>query len=37
MMGYALYLPGYPIGQLVQYQLEEHLAKCKTKQDFARE
>jgi hypothetical protein len=30
-------LPGYPIGQLVQYQLEEHLAKCKTKQDFSRE
>lgn len=26
MVGYALYLPGYPIGQLVQYQLEEHLS-----------
>ena len=37
MVGYALYLPGYPIGQLVQYQLEEHFAKCNTKQDFARE
>ena len=37
MVGYALYLPGYPIGQLVQFQLEEHLAKCKTPVEFAKE
>ncbi len=37
MVGYALYLPGYPIGQLVQYQLEEHLAACPSAQAFASE
>lgn len=37
MIGYALYLPGYPIGQLVQFQLEEHLAKCETSAEFAQE
>lgn len=37
MVGYALYLPGYPIGQLVQFQLEEHLAKCETPAEFAQE
>ena len=36
MVGYALYLPGYPIGQIVQYQLEEHLAKCPTPEAFAK-
>ena len=37
MVGYALYLPGYPIGQLVQYQLEEHLSACSSPEAFARE
>jgi hypothetical protein len=37
MVGYALYLPGYPIGQLVQFQLEEHLSKCQTPTEFAKE
>ena len=37
MVGYALYLPGYPIGQLVQFQLEEHLAKCQNPTEFAKE
>ena len=37
MVGYALYLPGYPIGQLVQFQLEEHLAQCETPAEFAQE
>jgi hypothetical protein len=37
MVGYALYLPGYPIGQLVQYQLEEHLSQCDTPAEFAQE
>jgi hypothetical protein len=37
MVGYALYLPAYPIGNLVQYQLEEHLAKCAIPQEWAKE
>ena len=37
MVGYALYLPAYPIGNLVQYQVEEHLAKCATPQEWAKE
>ena len=37
MVGYALYLPGYPIGQIVQYQLEEHLATCETPEEWAKE
>lgn len=37
MIGYALYLPAYPIGNLVQYQLEEHLAQCKTAEARAQE
>ena len=37
MVGYALYLPAYPIGNIVQFQLEEHLAKCKTPTEFAKE
>ena len=27
MVGYALYLPAYPIGNIVQFQLEEHLSQ----------
>lgn len=37
MVGYALYLPGYPIGQMVQFHLEEHLANCKTPAEEAKE
>lgn len=37
MIGYALYLPAYPIGNLVQYQLEEHLAQCETAQEWTQE
>ena len=37
MVGYALYLPAYPIGNLVQYQLEEHLATCATQAEWAKE
>ena len=37
MVGYALYLPAYPIGNIVQFQLEEHLAKCQTPAEFAKE
>ena len=37
MVGYALYLPAYPIGNIVQYQLSEHLALCNTKAEWAKE
>ena len=37
MVGYALYLPAYPIGNLVQYQLDEHLANCATPEKWAKE
>jgi hypothetical protein len=37
MVGYALYLPAYPIGNIVQFQSEEHLAKCQTPSEFAQE
>lgn len=37
MVCYPLYLPGYPIGHLVHFQLEEHLSKCSTQEEFAQE
>ena len=37
MVGYALYLPAYPIGNLVQYQLEEHMAECRSADEWAKE
>lgn len=37
MVGYALYLPAYPIGNLVQYQLDEHLANYATPEEWATE
>jgi hypothetical protein len=37
MVGYALYLPAYPIGNLVQYQLEEHLSECRSADEWAKE
>ena len=37
MVGYALYLPAYPIGNLVQYQLEEHLAQYRSADEWAKE
>ena len=37
MVGYALYLPAYPIGNIVQYQLSEHLAHCATQAEWAKE
>ncbi len=37
MVGYALYLPAYPIGNLVQYQLDEHLANCAPPEEWAKE
>jgi len=37
MVNAPMYLPNYPLGHIVQYQLEEHLAKCPTQKDFAQE
>ena len=37
MVNAPMYLPNYPLGHIVQYQLEEHLANCKTQQEFAQE
>ena len=37
MVGYALYLPAYPIGNLVQFQLEEYLATSATPEEWAKE
>ena len=37
MVNAPMYLPNYPLGHIVQYQLEEHLAQCKTLKDFAYE
>jgi hypothetical protein len=32
-----MYLPNYPLGHIIEFQLEEHLAKCNTQSDFASE
>ena len=37
MLNYPMYLPNYPIGHIVHYQLEEHLAKCPDDAAFATE
>ena len=37
MVNAPMYLPNYPLGHIVQYQLEEHLANYKTQADFADE
>ena len=37
MVNTPMYLPNYPLGHIVQYQLEEHLAKSKNQLEFAKE
>ena len=37
MVNAPMYLPNYPLGHIVQYQLEEHLAKCRMQTEFAAE
>lgn len=37
MICYPLYLPGYPIGRLVQIALEEHLGKISDPKEWAQE
>ncbi len=37
MVNAPMYLPNYPLGHIVQYQIEEHLAQCPTQEEFAQE
>ncbi len=37
MINHPLYLANYPFGNIIEFQLENHLAKCRTKQEFASE
>ena len=37
MLDYPMYLPNYPVGHIVHYQLEEHLAQCGSDAAFAAE
>ncbi len=37
MVNAPMYLPNYPLGHLVQFQLEEHLSRFTTPKDFAKE
>ena len=37
MVNAPMYLPNYPLGHIVQYQLEEHLAQYKKQAEFADE
>lgn len=37
MIEVPMYLPSYPIGHLIHYQLEEHLAQYKSNAEFAAE
>ncbi len=37
MINSPLYLANYPFGNIIEFQLEEHLAKCPTKAEFANE
>lgn len=37
MVNSPMYLPNYPFGHIVEFQLEEHFAKCTSKKEFADE
>ena len=37
MVNAPMYWPNYPLGHIVQYQLEEHLAQYTNPKDFAQE
>ena len=37
MVNSPMYLPNYPFGHIIEYQLESHLAQCRTKSEFASE
>ena len=37
MVNAPMYLPSYPIGHIIHYQIEEHLAGCQSRSEFADE
>jgi len=37
MVNSPMYLPNYPFGHIIEFQLEEHFAKCSSKREFADE
>lgn len=37
MVNSPMYLPNYPLGSIIEYQLESHFAKFNSKQEFANE
>ncbi len=37
MINSPLYLANYPYGHIIEFQLEDHLSKCKDKKEFAAE
>lgn len=37
MVNSPMYLPNYPLGHIIEYQLESHFAKLNSKQEFANE
>ena len=37
MLDYPMYLPNYPVGHIIHYQLEEHLRQCSSDAAFATE
>ncbi len=37
MVNSPMYLPNYPLGHIIEYQLENHFAKLNSKQEFANE
>ena len=37
MVNSPMYLPNYPFGHIIEYQIESHLAGCRNKMEFASE
>ena len=37
MVNAPMYLPNYPLGHIIEFQLEEHFATCTSQSDFAAE
>ncbi len=37
MVNSPMYLPNYPFGHIIEFQLEEHFAKCSSQREFADE
>ena len=37
MVNAAMYLPNYPLGHIIEFQLEEHFTKCESKKAFSDE